>query len=476
MTIPNATVQIVDGRLGLTPQLATNVLAVMGCSSAGTNNAVNSYAAGNPQAIANDFGQGPLVEAAAYANQRGVPVIACKVAQNAAGAAGSVTQVGTGTSALTPSGASRDSYSVLVKITQGATGPTVGTAALKVSLDGGLSFGPEVALPTSGAYVIPNTGLTLTFGAGTLVAGDTYAFACTSPVFTTTELNTALTALLADPRLWFAVHVVGVPADSSTMLGFLAAIDTALVGAQANYRFARGLMSAYSGTDAALIASALSASSKTTGIGAGFGNLLSPLNGAQMNRPVGAWVTAAKLGVVNPEVDAAQFDLGAETGVVSLVRDEEATPGLDAARYCTMRTFKGVPGFYVTNARLISDPTSDFRYFQHGRVMDIAAAVVRVAGLAQLNRPIRVNKKTGLILEQDAQNIENNVAAELRAETSEKGRCSDATAQVDRTNNILSTSQLNINYSITPLAYAKTVQQTIGFTNPALVQVVNPNG
>lgn len=473
MTIPNSTVAIQDGGLGLSPEIATNVIAFLGCCSGGVAGVVNSYGGGNPQAIVDDNGYGPMVEAAAYANSRGVPVITCKVAQNAAGAAGAVTQVGSGTDVLVVStSVPLDSYQVVVAVTQAWADPNDGTGAFRVSLDNGRSFGPENALPVSGSFSPANTGLVLNFGTtGTGVVGDTYSFTCTSPVFTTTELNTALTALLADSSDWFALDVIGIPADTSAMAGFFAAIDAKLTAAEASFRFAGGMMSAYDGSDAALKASALTLSSKRLGVGAGFGVLISALSGVQYRRPVGHWVSMAKLGTVDPQIDAAQFDLGAEPGVVSLDRDEEATPGLDAARYSTLRTFKGNPGFYVTNARLMSPPTSDFRYWQHRRVMDIAAKVVRVAGLAELNKPILVNAKTGLIDESFARVLDRRLTAKLRAETSQKGRCSDAVAQVDRTTNIISTETLNVNYSIVPLAYGKHIASTIGFKNPALEQV-----
>lgn len=472
MPIPNSDVEIQDGGLGLSPEIATDVIAYLGCCSGGVANEALSFGGGNPQAIVDALGQGPLVEAAAYANSRGVPVIACKVAQSTAGAAGDVTQVGSGTAILTPSGAPNDSYSVIVAITQAFGDPNDGTGAFRVSLDGGNSYSEEISLPVSGSYVLPDTDLTLGFGStGTGVVGDTYSFDCTSPVFTTTQLNPALTALLADPDDYFLVSVVGVPADTGTQAGFFAAIASKLAAAEANYRFTRGIMSAYDDTDAALKASALSLSDLRLGIGAGFGTLTSAVSGAQARRPVGHWVTAAKLGVVDPQIDPSQFDLGAEPGLVSLDRDEEATPGLDAARYSTMRTFKGVPGFYVTNGRIMSPPTSDFRYYQYGRVMDIAAKVVRIAGLSELNKPILVDAKTGLIDEKAARAIEIRCTRKLAAETSEKGRCSDAFAQVDRTNNIIATGELRINYSIVPLAYGKTVTSTIGFKNPALTSV-----
>ncbi len=469
MPLPSANLTIKDGGLGLVPQDSSGIQAIIGTCSAGTVNEVNGY--GNIKALQDALGSGPLVEAAALViDQGGGPVYAIRATGGTAGSAGAVTQSGTGTSVMTVTGTPLDSYLLKVKVTTAAAAVTSGLGTFQVSLDGGLTYGPDIALPTATTYAIPNTGLTLNFAAGTLVAGDTYSSTCTGPAYTLANLQSAMTALLADPRTWFMVHAVGVPADTSAAQAIFGALDGYMAAAAAAYRYTCALMQAPDQSDSANI-SAFSAQSSSTGrvmVAGGFATILSPISGMELKRP-GSWQMAVRAAQVPPSEDLGRVRSGSLGRIISLSRNEEATPGLDAARFATLRSHTGLPGYFITNGRMMSSPASDFQHLQHRRVMDIASTVVRAATLQFLNSSVRVNATTGLILEADAVAIEEYVAAQLRAAVTQPGYASDATAQVDRTNNILSTGILNVNFSVVPLGYLKTINGTIGFYNPALV-------
>ena len=467
MPIPDVTINVQDGALGLVPSLNNNVVACVGVSSAGTANAVLSFGAGNVQAVTDALGTGPLVETAAALVQAGINVVTCKATTSTPGSQGAVTPTGGGTSVMTTTGTARDSYDVVVLVTKAGTN-NVGDSAFKVSLDGGLNYGPETALPVAASYLVPNTGITLVFGAGTLVAGGTYSFTATGPVFDNTNLNTALTALMADARTWFLLNVVGIPADATAMQTFFGTISTQMASAAAKYRYARAVLSAPWGlTDAALITAMQALSSTRMSIAADWNRLTSAVSGASLKRGT-SLILSLRAGQVDPGTDVAQFDLGALPGVVSINRNEEATPGLDVVGYSTLRTFIGAPGFYPTNFRLFGGPTSDFQFLQHGRCIDIACQVARVGYLRFLNSNLLVDKTTGKILESEAARIEAYVNAQLRAALSQPGYVTDVYTVVDRTNNILSTNQLLAAVRVIPKAYAKNIAVTIGFFNPSL--------
>lgn len=81
------------------------------------------------------------------------------------------------------------------------TGGTVGTDGVigLLSCDGGRTS-RAVRLGTASSYTIPFFGVVLTFGAGTLVAGDVFAFATTAPLFDSTGLAAARAALALQKR------------------------------------------------------------------------------------------------------------------------------------------------------------------------------------------------------------------------------------------------------------------------------------
>lgn len=467
MPIPDATLSIKDGALGIVPPNVNGTVALVGTCSLGTVNTLYSF--NDIQALREVLGTGPLVEAAAHVLAiSGGPVYCVKAANSTAGAFGAVTKVGTGLSVLTLTGSVPvDSYDVRVLIVSGGANPAAGTVTFKVSLDAGRTYGPTTALPASGIYVVPNTGITLNFSATTLVAADVYSFTTTGPAYNTTDLNTAIDVLLGDPREWFLLYAVGVPADATAMQGIFAALDSKLATAAANYRYARGLMQAFSGADAAIITAVASLSSTRVMLAGGFAQLLSVVNGALNERPA-ATAIAARAAKATPAEDLGRVASGPLTGITALVRDEFRTPGLDDAGLATLRTHVGLSGFYVGNGRLKAPAVSDFQFLQYGRVMDIGSRTVRQGMLRYLNDSVRVSSTTGRILEEDAKAIESSIEGQLRATVTSNGYASDVAVIVDRTVNILSTQRLPVKFRIVPLGYAKFIDGEIGFSNPAL--------
>jgi hypothetical protein len=127
----------------------------------------------------------------------------------------------TGTSSISvavATGGAMDKVSGIVKVTAGGT---VGTSAilLNLSCDGGDTTQP-VRLGTGTTYTIPNLGLVLTFGAGTLNVGDTFAFTTTAPMWSTTAMTSALAALEAQQNITRSWLVDGEVA-SSTYANFI---------------------------------------------------------------------------------------------------------------------------------------------------------------------------------------------------------------------------------------------------------------
>jgi Protein of unknown function (DUF2586) len=471
MAIPDATTTIRDGGLGLVSPVSDNVLAIVGVSSLGTAGSVKAYS--DQQLIKDELGTGPLVEAACYAlSIAGGSVVLCKSAASTVGANGSVTKTGTaGLSVMSLSGTPVDSYLGAVKIVTGAALPTSGLATFQYSLDGGRTYSSEIALPTSGSYAIPNTGLTITFSAATLGAGDVYSWVSTAPIYSTSDLNTALDALLNNAATWFAVLISGVPGDGTAGAAHFGAIASKMSTAESTkFRYVRAFFHAEDDIDANIITNYANLTSTRISPSAGFGYVTSPINGVAYKRPA-SWVAAARAAASLPHEDLGKVKNGVAKGVVALIRDEYKTPALDAVGFTTLRTIPGKEGYYLTTGRLKGGAGSDFQYLQLGRVMDIASTELRAATLEYLNDDLRVDKTTGKILETEARNIESYVGERMRARTTQPGYATEVSVVVDRNENMLSTGKLVTRERVTPKAYAKSISNEIAFYNPALQPV-----
>jgi len=399
----------------------------------------------------------------------------------ATGSVSSVSQVGAtgaaqGAGAIATTGSVPvDSFSVVIVIqAQG----TLGVGTYQFSMDGGLTFSSTQLIPSGGGPVVLGGGVQVTFaatgGAGSGTAfqpGDRYSFTTTAPAYTTTDVTNVCNGIVGSNLVWGWIHFIGRPSTPSAAATLASTVDTAMTSWASAGRYARAIIECPPDTAAASIDTALqtafaSFTSDRVMVAAGDANIVSPLSGNEVQRSV-AWAATARSAVVPIGEDLGRIASGSCAGVADILRDEAATPNLDAYGFTTMRSVRGKAGYYLTNGRLMASSTSDFQYWQYGRVMDAACNAGLTALLQFLNSSVRVNAD-GTIYEQDARTIENTVQAAIAAVTTQVGQASAVSVQVSRTQNILSTSTLAVTIGITPLGYAKQIDATIGFINPAL--------
>lgn len=404
------------------------------------------------------------------------------VEQTTPGAAGAVDTSGvTGTSVVTADDTTTeplDDYEVFFEIVAGGT---IGVAGItfKYSLDGGRTMSPTTALGVASTYTIPGSGVTVDFAAGTLVAGDSFSFRTSAPLWDSTDLGAALDALANTAIAWEAVHVVGSIDPTAFDL-----IDLKVAGmaADADYKWWIGSVRMPNlGEDEATYFASVSAAfaSKATTYGAlcyGADLLTSSVSGRKYRRPV-SFVAAGREISLSEEQNSADVKLGSLVGVsirdsngnpVDGLHDEALTPGADDARFYTLRSWKRRAGVFVNQPRIFSAQGSDFQLIPHRRVMNRALEVLHDYFVERLNSPILVDATTGFILESEAIEIETNANARLRAALLDKPKASDAFCVVSRTDNLLSTATLTGEARVVPLAYPTRVALSAGFSNPAL--------
>jgi len=388
---------------------------------------------------------------------------------------------GAGTGSVAVSGSPLDSYvQAVVKIaTTGAT-LVAATGQFQYSLDGGVNYSVVYAIPSGGTFAVPNTGITLTFanGVGTgnsFVKDDFYVFSTLPPGYVTADLQAAVAVALNNSSQFSWLHVVGAASSAAGSASVASALALLMDTAETNHQYQFAIMEAADDSDAALDAAFVNFVDKRICVGAGYEDLQSTITGNSEKRNM-AWGLSARLAKISVSTDPSQFSDGPVPGVNAILRDENVTPGLDFARFSTMRTFPQTAGFYITNGNMMETAGGDFSLVQYIRVMDKACKVAYQALLQFLNTKLRVNpagvqppKVAGAIDERDARNIEGQVEFKLNAALTAPGDVVSVSVIVDRTNNILSTRTLNVTIRIVPLGYAKTISATIGFVNPALV-------
>lgn len=113
-----------------------------------------------------------------------------------------------GTSVITVTGVPHRRFNVIVDFTKGGT---IGAEGIefRYSINGGLDWSGTMRLGTATTFALANTGLTLNFAAGTIVALDTFYARTTSPEASTADYADAITQAIAMQQKFRAAVVIG---------------------------------------------------------------------------------------------------------------------------------------------------------------------------------------------------------------------------------------------------------------------------
>lgn len=480
MTIPNLNFTILSNGLGVAAPSPAGVLTVFGCSSAGTANTVQNPYLTSKQLI-DAYGYGPGPDAAANLIDSGIPTIFVKTPSSTVGTAGSVTHTGTGVSVMTVTGTPLQRYDVVVTTARSGTAGSDPEPGFTISLDGGVTTSGEIRMPSNHIYsgLAATTGITLNFTAATMVLGDTYTFSTTAPEASASEVATAIaalknanaitqqSALLWTPGSWTAAEATTITAAAADFIGKRKfpriVIETrGINGGETEAQWMTAIENDYAAFQSNLAV-----------ISAGEALVTSSINGVALRRNI-AVLAMVRAGLVKIGRDLAAVEDGAlvpkKNGVpvTTVYHDEEVTPGLDADRFMTIRSLPGLIGYYITNPNLMAAPTSDFSLLQYGRVMDEAARIARDFFTQKLSTDVRLNQKTGFILEKDARALESGCDTLLEQGLVANGNASAIQTIVSRTDNISSTKTLTVTITVLPLGYLKSISLTLSFVNPAI--------
>lgn len=133
-----------------------------------------------------------------------------------------------GTSVITVTGTPMDECDLELVITRGGTVQT-GSILFDLSLDGGRTF-KSIKLGTANSYVVPYIGITLAFGAGTLLLDDVYTCRTSAPKPSQASIQAAREALagqLKSERDWLCCWQADTNTEADNVLAEVNSYETA---------------------------------------------------------------------------------------------------------------------------------------------------------------------------------------------------------------------------------------------------------
>jgi hypothetical protein len=224
-TLPNASVAV--DPVASAPGGGADLLCLLAASATSPDMVPRLY--GSADAIADEHGYSEGVEyAAMHIAATGKPVLFCAMPVNTAGAISRTSTHGNTGSSVPSVVAGGDGilaeHSGVLRVVAGGT---IGSSQIKLelSLDGGKSF-LAVRLGTSNSFALPNVNATVSFGAGTLVAGDTIlTWYGSGPKPSTADLATVRGQLAAKQFRFRSALLCGDLANSAAADAFVAQLN-----------------------------------------------------------------------------------------------------------------------------------------------------------------------------------------------------------------------------------------------------------
>jgi len=510
--IPTVTITVQDN--GAPAALSVpqqNVQLKIGCAIGGVVN--QPYATSSPTSLQSQFVGGPLVEAGGLVCAAGniVVAVSCPVVTHGTATAVVPTSPGGSTSvctvALDATYGAWDTYYVLAKVlTTGVVG-TLG-AVIQVSLDAGRNYGAPIQLATTGVLylgsgtltsrVAGGTGVQLTFGAGTLVAGDTYQFSTFAPQWNGAGVAAAYAAWQASQYGIAGAgshHIVGDAMHGGSGTSDIVTIANQINAGTAIYEYEGAIIElrdtlnpvAWGGsgeTEATWIAALATATSGLTAqprIAADGGCYNTPsayanaAGGTPAYRRPGAWSHAVRRTQIPLQRRAGRVKDGPLATILVnpatdptdgfIYHDERVVQGLNAARIGSMMTWpKKGAGFFVCTEPMLSAPGSQITELVIRNVVDVACNIGYAAGVEEVSDDL-LTTSAGTLDPVALNVVQGNIQQALNEGMIQTPLVSAVTATISPTANVQTTGIVPVVISVLPRGYVNAMTETISIEN-----------
>ncbi len=339
----------------------------------------------------------------------------------------------------------------------------------------------SVPILTAATYEIPESGLTLGFATGSDYSLDNvYTFTTTAPTHSAAQVTDGFDAVQASGLDFEFGFVISTPEDDTALDALFDAVALSADTFEESNRFV-GLaiqshapaavdVAGMAAWRAELVALAVAGwENSRVMVCAGRDTEISALDGRTYVRgavyPVARRISSSPISEHLGKVASGSLGL-----VSSIEHDEEVTGGLESYRFTTLRTIAGKQGFYINAGKQMAATGSDYGPTEHLRVINAFAKLVRAAGLNYLNADLLVKDDgSGQLAEDEANAIDIDIAMQAKAElvSGSPRHATSLTVRTSRTNNFLSTEALQIEASLVPKGYARSVPITVSFSRTA---------
>jgi hypothetical protein len=183
------------------------------------------------------------------------------------------------------------------------------------------------------------------------------------------------------------------------------------------------------------------------------GNALGAISKAAVHESI-AWVQKFPLGLKSPGFITNTLLKNATQVDLELINDN---------RYIFVRTHVGAADNYYNDSHTLDVATSDYAYIENVRTMDKATRGIRTNLLPYLNAPLYVDASTGKLRPDMVAFLETTAGRALE-DMEKAGELSGYKVEIDPEQNILATSELEIQIKQVPAGVMRMMKVKIGYT------------
>jgi hypothetical protein len=167
-----------------------------------------------------------------------------------------------------------------------------------------------------------------------------------------------------------------------------------------------------------------------------------------------AWVSKCPTGISTAAFADGTLVKSVDIGDVNTLNDK---------RYIFLRTYSGLAGSFYNDSFTMDEQTSDYNAIERTRTMDKAVRGIRTYLLPHLSSPLYVDPSSGKLAPDTVKFLE--VTAGRALEDMEKaGELSGYAVEIDPAQNVLASSQVEIQIKKVPVGVMRKVLVKIGYT------------
>lgn len=459
-------INLLDGGVGAGEAAGIGLHMKIGVSPIESATPIIISADMNVKKIKEKLGNSPLADSCMDSISAGSRLIYClPVKASTDGTISDITKTGTGKGIVTTSGKPNNSYDIKCIIT-GSGG--LNKASMKYSINGGSSYSEELTLPVGGVVELDETGVTLTFKddadtENSFIKDDVISLSTTSPQMTNQDVLTAVESLKYSPIEFEYIHIVG---ESEKALWAALAIE-------GEKYFSTYYKPLYFVVEARNIDSGESLDVYAN-------SLIDEAKGlnSKFLQVVSARVEISRMDGTVRDINGAAIVCGlySKSGVQESIGKTRSYPinalkllpegienwvsALDDARFLTFREYVGIEGKYVTNARMMAQAGSDYRYAERVRVSNKLARATRRESLLQLQDEIDMSDLSGSL-----EAIKSFIQVPLD-EMVKKKEISSGKIVIPTGQDILANEKLDLKIIYIPVGHIREMEIDMGMANP----------